>query len=220
MGWWHKKYMNMKNNKLPNWTIDQVLDPKSNFWDKIREDMEMYIEALDSTAIKQLGKTDFNNRIADFITYFKTKAFQSGILKDIEETSEVIDNALWKLIPEEDREQLFDNDIEYFSDWIDSCPSDLLDIYIKALARGESLNSIKEKPLTMTDLIHNANVEPDMCNVSVYNGMLVLCSSNQDLLEKFKIVMEESGNEVKEYRTDVRPDNLTVYSYIFEIKKV
>ena len=59
-----------------------------------------------------------------------------------------------------------------------------------------------------------------MCNVSVYNGMLVLCSSNPELLEKFKIVMEESGNEVKEYRTDVRPDNLTVYSYIFEIKKV
>ena len=41
----------MKNfNKLPNWTIDQVLDPKSNFWDKIREDMEMYIEALDSNS--------------------------------------------------------------------------------------------------------------------------------------------------------------------------
>ena len=204
----------------PNWTIDQVLDPDSKFWDNMLGDMDIYLSTLDADAINTLGSEPFQSRISDFITFFKGKAEQNQLIKDIEKVEDVVTGTLWTLISEEDKHILFDNDIEYFSDWIDSCPRELLDIYITALSKGDSLNKVSTTELDLAGIIQKSNVSDDMCNVSVFNGKLILCSSNKSLLDKFKTVMLKSGNTLKDYRTDKSPDNkTTIHSYIFEIKQ-
>jgi hypothetical protein len=130
-----------------------------------------------------------------------------------------VTNALWSLINDDDKHVLFENDIEYFSDWVDSCPRELLDIYIKALSKGESLNDVSKTEYDLTQIIRYANVQEDMCNVSVFEGNLILCSTNKELLDKFKIVMVESGNKLRYYRTDKNKDDLTLHTYIFEVRQ-
>ena len=46
----------MKNK---NWTIDEVLDPSSKFWDKVYLDVELYLDSLEKSEIDELGKTPF-----------------------------------------------------------------------------------------------------------------------------------------------------------------
>jgi hypothetical protein len=209
--------MENKTN-ISSWTIDQVLDPESKFWDKLLGDMDIYLSTLDPESINALGSEPFRSRIADFITFFKGKAEENEVLKEIEKVEDVVTGTLWSLIKDEDRHILFDNDIDYFSDWIDSCPRELLDIYIKALSKGESLNDVSDTELDLTGIIQKSNIKEDMCNVSVYNGKLILSSTDKKLLDKFKIVMVEAGNTLKDYRTDKSPDNLkTIHTYIFEI---
>tara|TARA_Y100001938_G_C7930928_1_gene349292 strand:+ start:37 stop:681 length:645 start_codon:yes stop_codon:yes gene_type:complete len=210
--------MNNRAN-ISNWSIDQVLNPDSKFWDKMLEDMEMYLSTLDNGAISKLGREPFQSRISDFITFFKDKAQQQQIVEEIEKAEDVVTNALWSLINDDDKHVLFENDIEYFSDWVDSCPRELLDIYIKALSRGESLNEISKTDYDLSEIIRHANVREDMCNVSVFDGNLILCSTNKELLDKFKIVMVESGNKLREYRSDKNKDDLTLHTYIFEVKQ-
>ena len=216
-----KYNITMDNKKnTASWTIDQVLDPNSKFWDNMLGDMDIYLSTLDSEAIETLGSEPFHSRIADFITFFKSKAEQNQMVQDIEKVENVVTGTLWTLISEEDKLILFDNDIEYFSDWIDSCPRELLDIYITALSKGDSLNKIPKTELDLTGVIQKSNVSHDMCNVSVFNGKLILCSSNKNLLDNFKRVMLESGNTLQDYRTDKSSDNkITIHSYIFEIKE-
>jgi len=211
----------MGNEKnIASWTIDQVLNPQSKFWDKMLIDIEVYLDTLDPDALETLGTEPFTSRISDFISFFKTKAHQKQITEEIEKTETIVTNVLWNLIKQQDKQLLFDNDIEYFNDWIDSCPRELLDIYITALSRGETLNSIDDtRDFSTYDIIKNASVSSETCNVSVHRGKLILCSTNKDLLDKFKIVMLDSGNRLDEYREDIGPNNSTIHAYIFEIKK-
>jgi len=211
--------MNIKNHTY-RWTIDQVLNPQSKFWDKMLLDIEMYLDTLETEDLEALGTEPFTSKISDFISFFKTKAYQKQITEEIERAENVVTNVLWNLIKPIDKKILFDNDILYFSDWIDSCPRELLDIYITALSKGDSLNTTEDaKDFSIYDIIKNANVSAEKCNVSIHKGKLILCSTNKDLLDKFKIVMLDSGNRLNEYREDIGPNNSTIHAYIFEIKK-
>ena len=42
-------------NKRHLWKIDEVLDPTSNFWENIDEDMESYIDSLSEEQVKSIS---------------------------------------------------------------------------------------------------------------------------------------------------------------------
>ena len=71
-----------------NWTIDEVLDPSSKFWDKILVDIELYINSLEPDELEELGKSPFTDRISDFLDYFKSLSPKNKfkVHKNIEKT--------------------------------------------------------------------------------------------------------------------------------------
>ena len=217
--------MNMKNR---NWTIDEVLDPSSKFWDKVYIDVELYLDSLEKSEIEELGKTPFTNRISDFIEYFKSlsPSNQLSVHKDIAKTENLIVDVLWNLISKEDKELLFQNNIEYFNNWIDTCPQELLDVYINKLANGETLSS-KDRPAinsipesaSILDIIKSSNTDINACNVSIHRGKIIISAITKEILNKFKTLMLKAGNKLYEYRHDRTDSGILMHSYIFEINK-
>jgi len=219
-------------NKIKQWNIDEVLDPKSKFWDKIYLDVELYLDSLEDSEIEELGKDAFTSRIQDFLAYFKTLSpkNQKEIAIEINKTDEVIVDVLWNLIGEKDKEILFHNNIHYFNDWLDTCPQPMLDKYVNKLAKGESLTGgflyksskpihHKLEPKTIKDIINSSKFFHESCNVDIINGRIVLCSTNTKLLSNFKDVMLSSGNKLYERRTDRADSGIIVYSYVFEMTR-
>jgi len=208
-------------------TIDDIFDPNSRFWKKIYKDMGAHIGDIADYSLQEIEKEIFMRKILDFVENFKTisgKKSSNKIVDEIEEAELVITEVLWTLVNESDREILFHNDVEYFNDWIDTCPQPLLDAYINRLAAGESLVQLtrdnKSKKIDkIKDAINISNNTLNACNVSITNGKLTICSTNHDILKKFTKILVNSGNRVCSYKEEKTDTNLTVHSYIFETKK-
>ncbi len=210
-----------------NWTIDEVLDPSSKFWDKIYIDIELYMNSLESDEIEELGKSPFTDRITDFIEYFKSISpkNKASIHKNIEKTENLVVGVLWNLICQKDKEILFQNNIDYFSDWIDTCPPELLDMYVHKLANGDPLSTTASfakipEAASILDIIKSSITQTDACNVSIYEGKIILSSMTKQILNKFKDLMLKSGNSLYEYRYDRVDSGILMHSYIFEINKL
>tara|TARA_R110001592_G_scaffold185921_1_gene430110 strand:+ start:213 stop:869 length:657 start_codon:yes stop_codon:yes gene_type:complete len=216
--------------KHKNWTIDEVLDPSSKFWDKILVDIELYINSLEPDELEELGKSPFTDRISDFLDYFKSLSPKNKfkVHKSIEKTENLVVDVLWGMISKKDKSFIFKNSIEYFSDWIDTCPPELLDVYINKLANGDSLsmstNDIvldpKIEPSSILDIIKKSVVSEESCNVSIWDGKIIISSMKKQILSKFKDLMISSGNIFKEYRSDRIDSGIMMHSYIFEINKL
>lgn len=209
------------------WTIDDILEPNSAFWKKMYND----IKARPVNGLETIEKDMWYEKIAEFLDYFKkpqqetkyTEQFYDEDLSDISETENVLINALWSLINDNDKEILFHNDIEYFNDWIDSCPTPLLDEYIKRLSAGQALieNTSKSVNKKVGDNIKNtigSSNSPSLCNVTISGGKLILCSTNHDTLKKLKNIMVRQGNRLQAYKEEKTLNNKTIHSYIFEVK--
>mgnify|MGYP003978290529 FL=1 len=216
--------------KHKDWTIDEVLDPSSKFWDKILVDIELYINSLEPDELEELGKSPFTDRISDFLDYFKSLSPKNKfkVHKSIEKTENLVVDVLWGMISKKDKSFIFKNSIEYFSDWIDTCPPELLDVYINKLANGDSLsistNDIvldpKIEPSSILDIIKKSVVSEESCNVSIWDGKIIISSMKKQILSKFKDLMISSGNIFKEYRSDRIDSGIMMHSYIFEINKL
>ena len=209
--------MNIKNH-THRWTIDDVLNPKSKFWGVMYKEIEMYLDSAPSEEICEIDSEPFCDKISDFINYFKTISPKNTkqLIDEIENAEETVTNVLWNLINDIDKEFLFYDDINYFGEWIDICPKELLDIYIKLLASDEPIST--SKPDNIVEVIRSATKNKNSCNVSIHNGRLILCSTNHGLLKKFKASMVDSGNIKCEYRKDTMDKDLVIHSYIFDIK--
>lgn len=223
------------NNKIMldkytySWTIDDVLQPNSAFWKKMYSD----IKSRPETGMETIEKGMWYEKISEFLDYFKTKPKSAGkilseddillgSLEDIGDTEHVLINALWGLINETDKETLFHNDIEYFNDWIDSCPSPLLDEYVRRLSAGEGLLEVPKTANKMVNdnirnTINNSN-SPSSCNVTISGGKLILCSTNHITLKKLKNIMVKQGNKLQAYKEEKTIGNKIIHSYIFEVK--
>ena len=200
------------------WTIDDVLDPNSAFWKKMYND----IKDKPETGLEAIERDMWKERIGEFLDYFKmhpTK--ESEEIKNIKDTEFLIVDVLWNLVSEEDKEILFHNDLEYFNDWIDSCPPPLLDEYIKRISRGEGLINTKSVNKSTNNIIRKtieSSNSPQSCNVTISDGKLILCSTNHEALKKFKTVMVKLGNKVQAYTVNKNDKDEEVHSYIFEMK--
>jgi len=210
-----------------NWTIDEVLDPSSKFWDKILVDIELYINSLEPDELEELGKSPFTDRISDFLDYFKSLSPKNKfkVHKNIEKTENLVVDVLWGMISKKDKSFIFKNSVEYFSDWIDTCPPELLDVYINKLANGDSLSISSDdivleqtdEPASILDIINTSIVTEEACNVSIFDGKIIISSMKKQILLKFKDLMISSGNIFKEYRSDRIDSGILMHSYIFEI---
>jgi len=213
----------MLNKQSHLYTIDDVFDPKSKFWKKIYQDMKSHTEDI-SRGTFDLGAESYKNRIADFIDYFKSvsKDDNKQIIKDIETTEELVVDVLWNLLSPTDKELLFHNSIEYFEDWMDTCPQPLLDIYINKLAKGESLTNLKIIGKTNESKLKqkiNSIPKSEGCRVKISNGKLIVCSTDHINLKKITKIMISHGNTVEAYKEERLETDLTMHSYIFQIKK-
>ena len=210
------------------WTVDDVFNPKSEFWKKMYGDVDSYFNSMDKTEIDTIHKRAFQDRISDFVDYFKSlsKTDKPKVVREIEQSEEIVSEVLWNLVGKNDREILFHNDIDYFNDFIDTCPDPLLEVYINKLASGESLlnyavrehlkPSKEKKKSEESNKIKNT---PTPVTVQVIDGKLVISSTNLKALKKFSKIMIENGNRVEAYKEETPEYSKTIYSYIFTIKQ-
>ena len=70
----------------------------------------------------------------------------------------------------------------------------------------------------MKSIVDSSISTSQLCNVKISNGKLILYSTNHNVLKKFRNIMVESGNKLQAYKEEKNSNNLTVHSYIFEIK--
>jgi len=186
-------------NKRHLWKIDEVLDPTSNFWENIEEDMESYIDSLSEEQVKSISAEKFK---VDFTEYFNNIANRT-LYKEIKDAEDIVTKVLWSQLTSEDKEDVFHNDVGFFSDWIDSCPKDLLGTYVKMLGEGKSLKDAIETSLNYSDFFDAANI----------------CSTSKEPLDKLKKVLEASNHKlISESEEPIEP-NLTLYTYHFLIKE-
>ena len=106
---------------------------------------------------------------------------------------------------------------------MDTCPQPLLDIYINKLAKGESLTNLKmvgkiNEPKLKKN--NNNNIpKTEGCRVKVANGKLIIYSTDHNNLKKITNIMISHGNTVEAYKEEHLETNLTMHSYIFQIKE-
>ena len=205
------------------WTIDDILEPNSPFWKKMYND----IKARPENGLETIEKDMWYEKISEFLDYFKQPKketdYAENIYDDIADTDSVLINVLWDLINENDKEILFHNDIEYFNDWIDSCPTPLLDEYVRRLSAGQALieNTSKSVNKKVGNNIKNtigSSINQSLCNVTISGGKLILCSTNHDTLKKLKNIMVKQGNKLQAYKEEKTLNNKTLHSYIFDVK--
>ena len=202
------------------WKIDDVLDPISNFWENIEEDMSSYVESLTELEAKSISTEKFKS---DFTEYFNNIANRS-LYKEIKEAEDIVTKVLWNLLTKEDKEDLFHDDIDFFNDWIDRCPKDLLDKYVKHLSKGESIRDSIDKSLNYGDYFDAANISPTAVNVSSKWGTLSICSTDKNILDKLKDLFESNGNKLISKSEDsvdmVDGVDIILYTYHFSIKNI
>jgi len=202
------------------WKIDDVLDHTSNFWDNIEEDMQTYVESLTEIEVNSISTEKFKT---DFTEYFNNIANRT-LYKEIKDAEDIVTRVLWNLLVKEDKEDLFHGDIDFFNDWIDNCPKELLDKYVERLSKGESIRESIEESLNYSDYFKAANLSPTSVNVSTSFGMLSLCSTNKDVLDNIQKLFETNGNELKSKSEDVVDvldgEEVILYTYHFSIKKL
>jgi hypothetical protein len=202
------------------WKIDDVLDHTSNFWDNIEDDMQTYVDSLTEIEVDSISTEKFKT---DFTEYFNSIANRT-LYKEIKDAEDIVTRVLWNLLGKEDKEDLFHGDIDFFNDWIDNCPKDLLDKYVGRLSKGESIRESIEESLNYSDYFKAANLSPTSVNVSSSFGMLSLCSTNKDVLDNIQKLFEINGNELKSKSEDVVDvldgEEVILYTYHFSIKKL
>ena len=203
------------------WTVDDVFNPKSEFWKKMYGDVDSYFNKMETTEIDTIHKRAFQDRISDFVDYFKSlsKTDKPKVVREIDHPEEIVSEVLWNLVGKTDREILFHNDIDYFNDFIDTCPDPLLEVYINKLASGESLLNYTIKERKKPEEPKKTNKKSTPVTVQVVDGKLVISSINLTALKKFTKIMIENGNRVEAYKEETPEHSKTIYSYIFAIKR-
>ena len=201
-------------DKRHMWKIDEVLDHTSLFWENIEEDMEDYIESLTEAQVKSISTERFKN---DFTEYFNNIANRT-LYKEIQEAEAIVTKVLWSQLSGEDKEDIFHNDIDFFSDWIDSCPKDLLNTYVKLLGEGKSLKESIEKSMNYSNYFDAANLAEQSVNVSIKNDRLSICSTDKKALDKLKSMIESLGHASSAIKEETIDENLTLYTYHFILK--
>jgi hypothetical protein len=197
------------------WKIDEVLDHTSDFWDNIEEDMEAYIESLSESQVKSISTEKFK---VDFTEYFNNIANRT-LYKEINEAEKIVTKVLWSQLSSEDKSDIFHGDIDFFGDWIDSCPKELLNVYVKMLGEGKSLKSAIEKTLDYSDFFDAANLSPESINVSSKKNRLSICSTSKEPLNKLKDILESTGNKMISSTEEPIDPDLILYTYHFLIKE-
>lgn len=202
------------------WKIDDVLDHTSNFWENIEEDMEAYVESLSELEVKSISTEKFKK---DFTDYFNNIANRT-LYKEIKDAEKIVTKVLWNLLQDEDKKDLFHGDIDFFNDWIDNCPKELLDKYVKRLSKGESIKDSIDKSLNYSDYFDAANLSPTSVNVSSKWGTISLCSTDKRVLDKLKNLFESNGNKLISRSEDtvdmVDGEDIILHTYHFSIKKI
>ena len=197
------------------WKIDEVLDHTSNFWENIEEDMEAYLDSLSDDQVQSISAEKFK---VDFTEYFNNIANRT-LYKEIKDAEKIVTKVLWSQLTSEDKSDIFHDDIGFFSDWIDSCPKDLLNTYVKMLAEGKSLKDAIEKSFNYADFFEAANLSPKSVNVSLRKNRLSICSTSKVPLDKLKDILVSSKNKlISETEEPIEPD-LILYTYHFLIKE-
>jgi len=201
-------------DKRHMWKIDEVLDHESLFWENIEEDLQSYLDSLSEKEVNSISTERFKT---DFTEYFNNIANRT-LYKEIKEAEEIVTKVLWGQLSSEDKQDIFHNDIEFFSDWIDNCPKDLLNGYVKLLSEGKSLKESIEKSLNYSDYFDAANLAPSSVNVSVKKDRLSLCSTSKTSLDKIKKILEGIGHKFTSYTEETIEDDIILYSCHFFIK--
>jgi len=149
---------------------------------------------------------------------------QRAYVKAIDESNRIIISMVWDIIHEDDRDELFNNNLRQFSNWFTSLNVEDVDFYMTRIMSKRRLmpKEFRSEPSMMsedqvTDLLQEVydSIDDDLVRATSINGLLCISCTDETRLKKAKTHMVRHGSILRDYRKKQNANGRIIYTYIF-----
>ncbi len=221
-------------NKTVTWLIDDVLDPKSDFWKYNKYDLDNFITRISPLRTKKLFKIQEPDPVLDqfseFINFFEGLSIKEAkeYVEFIEDQStEILSDQFWKMVDIQDRRELFNNNIDKFDRWFNSLLQSEIEYYMTRVATNKRLvppsrvlafikKLDKIKKIDRVSKVKSYMIDAGrFLTVHLVGDQLAISSKDLPKLEAVKDLLIDRGNVFIEERYKTGPNGEKIYTYLF-----
>jgi len=220
--------------KTATWLIDDVLDPKSDFWKYDKYDLDNFITRISPLRTKKLFKIQEPDPVLDqfseFINFFEGLSIKEAkeYVEFIEDQStEILSDQFWRMVDIQDRRELFNNNIDKFDRWFNSLLQSEIEYYMtrvttnkrlvppsRVLAFIKKLDKIKK--IDRVSKVKSYMIDAGrFLTVHLVGDQLAISSKDLPKLEAVKDLLIDRGNVFIEERYKTGPNGEKIYTYLF-----
>tara|TARA_B100000287_G_C20520128_1_gene736595 strand:+ start:147 stop:821 length:675 start_codon:yes stop_codon:yes gene_type:complete len=219
------------------WLIDDVLDPKSDFWKYNKYDLDNFMTRISPLRTKKLFLIQEPDPVLDqfseFINFFQNLSVREAkeYVEFVEDQStDMLSDHFWKMVDPQDRRELFNNDIDKFDKWFNSLHHSEVEYYMTRVATNKRLVppskvlAFVKKLDTLKSFEKVRNIKSYMLDAGKYltvhmvGEQLAISSKDITKLEAVKDMLVDRGNIFVEERYKTGPKGEKIYTYLFLTK--
>ena len=221
-------------NKTVTWLIDDVLDPKSDFWKYDKFDLDNFITRISPLRTKKLFKIQEPDPVLDqfseFINFFEGLSIKEAkeyveFMED--QSTEILSDQFWKMVDVQDRRELFNNNIDKFDRWFNSLLQSEIEYYMTRVATNKRLvppskvlafikKLDKLKHIDKVSKVKSYMIDAGkFLTVHMVGDQLAISSKDLPKLEAVKDILIDRGNVFIEERYKTGPNGERIYTYLF-----
>lgn len=223
------------------WLIDDILDPKSDFW-KVGSKFDIdnllsRISPLQTDKLFRVPKQDpVMDKFSEFIDFFSSlskKAAEEYIEFIEDNESDIMSDQVWRLVDKQDRRELFNNDPNKFDLWWSTLHHSEVEYYMTRLVENQrlikpsevlgfikKLKVIEEKQDSPRNIKYYPLDTGKYLTVQMIGDKLAISSKDVIKLESVKELLISRGNFFIEERCKTSPQGDKIYTYLFLTKGV
>ena len=221
-------------NKTVTWLIDDVLDPKSDFWKYNKYDLDNFITRISPLRTNKLFKIQEPDPVLDnfseFINFFEGLSIKEAkeYVEFIEDQStDILSDQFWKMVDTQDRRELFNNNIDKFDRWFNSLLQSEIEYYMTRVATNKRLvppsrvlafikKLDKIKKIDRVSKVKSYMIDAGrFLTVHLVGDQLAISSKDLPKLEAVKDLLIDRGNIFIEERYKTGPNGEKIYTYLF-----
>ena len=232
----NEKYMNYITQ---TWSIDDVLNPKSDFWTYDRYDMDNFMTRISPLRTNKMFRIDPEDPVLDqfseFLNFFEGLTVEEAhdYVEFVEDQStDMLSDHFWGMVDAQDRRELFNNNIDKFDQWFNSLGQTEIEYYMtrvatskrlvipsKILAFVKKLSTLKRGPRVRRIKSYPLNAGKYL-SVHMVGKKLAISSKDSAKLEAVKDILIDRGNIFIEERSKTGPLGEKIYTYLFLTKNL
>ena len=232
----NEKYMNYITQ---TWSIDDVLNPKSDFWTYDRYDMDNFMTRISPLRTNKMFRIDPEDPVLDqfseFLNFFEGLTVEEAhdYVEFVEDQStDMLSDHFWRMVDAQDRRELFNNNIDKFDQWFNSLGQTEIEYYMtrvatskrlvipsKILAFVKKLSTLKRGPRVRRIKSYPLNAGKYL-SVHMVGKQLAISSKDSAKLEAVKDILIDRGNTFIEERSKTGPLGEKIYTYLFLTKNL